>query len=74
MNSGIGKYVFGEGGGEYTGAWVGGNPHGHGSWQYEDGSHFEGAFVEGSKHGHGTLTNADGTEQSGQWIDDEFAG
>lgn len=59
----------------YTGSWVNGSPHGHGTMVYFPSlDKYVGDFYEGRCTGQGVLTSSTGVTYAGQWLDDQFDG
>ena len=58
----------------YTGTFLGGEPHGHGTLRFNSGDVHEGMYSEGLRNGEGTQTHANGDVYTGDFMDDEFNG
>ena len=46
-----------------------GEPHGNGTYYYDNGDQYDGEWKDGKAHGHGVMESSDGQYQ-GQWKDD----
>eukprot|EP00884_Botryococcus_braunii_P003590 jgi/Botrbrau1/13231/Bobra.0199s0004.1 len=54
-------------GSEYLGEWVGGHPHGRGTYVWPSGVRYDGEWAEGRENGVGTLAAPDGAAYFGFW-------
>ena len=54
-------------GDSYTGASLGGLPHGDGKYAWADGSSYDGDWHKGAKHGQGLFVWPSGARYFGQW-------
>ena len=71
---GTGTYVYRNKYFTYSGEWVNGVKHGHGTLTMGDGSTYEGDFVDGEITGQGLRTWPDGRSYAGQFNRGEFCG
>ncbi len=58
----------------YTGDFVQGKKHGHGSMQYPNGDKYAGSWLRNAKHGDGTYTYSNGDLFSGKWSRNQRTG
>ena len=73
--------ILGCGGGEeviepltYVGEVKDGEPHGKGTFIWQDGRKYEGDWKEGKTHGQGKYSYPDGSVETGRWEAGEYAG
>eukprot|EP00232_Nephroselmis_pyriformis_P007166 CAMPEP_0182895128 /NCGR_PEP_ID=MMETSP0034_2-20130328/25498_1 /TAXON_ID=156128 /ORGANISM="Nephroselmis pyriformis, Strain CCMP717" /LENGTH=74 /DNA_ID=CAMNT_0025028945 /DNA_START=169 /DNA_END=390 /DNA_ORIENTATION=+ len=57
-----------ENGDKYDGEWLGGVPHGAGTYVWSDGSQYDGEWLNGCKHGAGKYVWPSGAAYEGDWV------